>query len=337
MLRAWIASLGLIGFVGCAPKDEIRVYEAESDPPYNGVRKPVALLAAIVPQADRTSWVFKVSGPESAIAEAREATLEFLQSVEMPKSKDNKKAAGEDEGPAIRWKLPGGWTEADGGGEFRFKTISIPTKKDPLELTVSRLPPGGGRILPNVNRWRGQIGRNPISEKELPLITKKLTVAGAEATLVEVKGFTVEAPEEREPFQYTLPIGWQKTKKALFAALTFKVEKGERRATISVSAAGGDLDGNLNRWRKQMQLAPLDKTALLKESQALKIAGQDAIYVDYTAPGKEADRDRLLGIVVHLNGDQTFIKMSGPADLVEQEKAPFERFATSLTPRLQDE
>jgi len=47
----------------------------------------------------------------------------------------------------------------------------------------------GGRILPNVNRWRNQINRNFISEKELPLVTSKFPMAGVDATLIEMKGF----------------------------------------------------------------------------------------------------------------------------------------------------
>jgi hypothetical protein len=192
--------------------------------------------------------------------------------------------------------------------------------------------------LPNVNRWREQVNRNPISEKELPWITKKFPMAGVEATLVEVKGLKAEEPEEREPFQYVVPAGWQKTKKAAFAVLSFKVEQGAKRVAISVSPAGGALDDNLNRWRKQLQLPPLEKAALLKEAKSLKIAGQDAVYVDYAAPaGNDLGQDRILGAVVQFNGAQLFLKMSGAADLVEREKANFERFATSLAPRPQDE
>jgi hypothetical protein len=336
LLRVCIANVVFVGLIGCAPKDEIRVYEADSEPPYNVIRKPVTLLAAIVPQSDRVSWVFKVTGPEEAMADTREATLAFLKTVEFPKGKA--KRGADDDGPEVLWKLPPGWTDAEGGGDFRHKTISIPTKGESLELTVSKMPPGGGRILPNVNRWRDQMNRNPISEKELPLITKKYAMAGTEATLVEVKGYKLYQPEEREPFQYTLPAGWQKANKAAFAVLSFKVEQGQKRASISVSPAGGAIDDNLNRWRKQVQLPPLDKNALLKEAKSLKIAGQDAVYVDYTSPGgKELGQDRILGAILQLDGNQLFIKMSGATDLLEREKANFERFATSLKPRPNDE
>jgi len=44
----------------------------------------------------------------------------------------------------------------------------------------------------------------------------------------------------------------------------------------------------LNRWREQMSLPPQEKDELLKAAKSLKVAGQEAHYVDYATPaGKE--------------------------------------------------
>ncbi len=327
--RHLVASLLLVGVVGCAPKDEIRVYKADSEPAYNEIRKPVTLLAVIVPQTERMNWVFKVAGPEAEIAAQRDAILEFFKTVQFVK--DDPK--NDDDEPALVWQLPKTWIERPGDKKIRYKSISIPGKGDPLDLSVSLFDKRGGRILPNVNRWRKQIYRNEISERELPLITKTLPMAGVEATVVEMKGFEITQPEEREPFEYKLPEGWKKGTKVPFGLLSFRVEDGQKRATVSVTAAGGTLEDNLNRWREQVQLPKLDKDELLKTTKTLKIAGQDAVYVDYAGPAdKDAKKEpsRILGAIVRLQDAQLFVKMTGPVDLVEREKANFERFATSL-------
>jgi len=334
MFPIWIASLWIFTVLGCAPKEEIRVYEAASDPPDNSIRKPVTLLAALAPQTKRINWVFKVTGPTEAIAETRGAILEFFKTVEFPKVYAKKVPVQDHDEPALLWTLPASWTEKEKGGDFRYKTVTIPTKVGPLELTVSNLPGSSGKLLTNVNRWRGQVHRNAISEKELPLTTNKIRIAGVDATLVEINGFQFFVPEDPEPFQYVAPPEWLKSKKTAVSLLIFKIiEDFDEQAVVTVTPAGGTVEANLNRWREQVKLPAQDKHTLLKEAKSLKIAGQDAVYVDYTAPaGKDLDTRRILGAIVHLQGNQLFVKMTGPADLVERQKTNFEQFSTSLLP-----
>jgi len=66
---------------------------------------------------------------------------------------------------ALKWTLPKGWTEEKGGG-MRFATLKpgIPGK---IDVSVVVLAGNAGGELPNVNRWRGQIGLPPIDEKAL--------------------------------------------------------------------------------------------------------------------------------------------------------------------------
>lgn len=65
----------------------------------------------------------------------------------------------------LRWKLPKGWTETAGGG-MRFATLN-PPGPGKVELSVVCLPGEAGGELANVNRWRGQIGLEPLDEKAL--------------------------------------------------------------------------------------------------------------------------------------------------------------------------
>ncbi|BDU71251.1 hypothetical protein [Mesoterricola silvestris] len=65
----------------------------------------------------------------------------------------------------LRWTLPKGWTETPGSG-MRFATLN-PPGPGKIELSVVCLPGQAGGELANVNRWRGQIGLEPMDEKAL--------------------------------------------------------------------------------------------------------------------------------------------------------------------------
>jgi hypothetical protein len=58
----------------------------------------------------------------------------------------------------------------------------------PLDLTVTPLPLMAGELLPNVNRWRGQLGLPPTNEAEVSKDVTPVKVAGQDANLVDLTG-----------------------------------------------------------------------------------------------------------------------------------------------------
>ena len=56
------------------------------------------------------------------------------------------------------------------------------------DVNVAVLNGTGGGVLPNVNRWRGQLGLPPATEATLPAMTSALDVAGGQGTVVDVTG-----------------------------------------------------------------------------------------------------------------------------------------------------
>jgi hypothetical protein len=60
---------------------------------------------------------------------------------------------------ALKWKLPAGWGESFPGG-MRFASFKVPGAGK-IDGSVVTLPGDAGGELPNVNRWRGQIGLGP--------------------------------------------------------------------------------------------------------------------------------------------------------------------------------
>lgn len=105
------------------------------------------MLAAIVP-AGGQGWFFKISGVEAAVVGQVEKFEKLLKTLKI-------------EGAKPVWKTPEGWTEQGATG-MRAATFAIGEGTLKVECTVIALPnddpASDAYILPNVNRWRGQLG-----------------------------------------------------------------------------------------------------------------------------------------------------------------------------------
>lgn len=93
-----------------------------------------------------------------------------IHSYRVPKSKDS--AAGSavsgvsamaPSGADVVWTVPAGWNEVKSEQAMRVATFQAAGS----EVTVAAFPGTVGGNLANVNRWRGQIGLDPIGEPEL--------------------------------------------------------------------------------------------------------------------------------------------------------------------------
>ena len=148
------------------------------------------MLAALVPVGQQ-GWTFKVTGPVEALDKFAETFETFVQSVTFP-------------GDTPKWKLPAGWKEVAGGGQFRFATIRVASDDKeipPLEVAVSQVTLTADYLLDNVNRWRDQMSLAKITVAELPQETKTLSLPDKlAATLVKVTGKPKAGGMGRPPF-----------------------------------------------------------------------------------------------------------------------------------------
>lgn len=106
--------------------------------------------------------------------------------------------------------------------------------------------------------------------------------------------------------------------------------QGAEEADLSVfvfpGAAGGLLD-NVNRWRGQIGLGPLDAAKLADECTSLKTStGLDITVVDMTGSNQE----RILGAILPRGAESWFFKLKGPASLLGKEKNAFMEFLKSV-------
>jgi hypothetical protein len=145
------------------------------------------------------------------------------------------------------------------------------------------------------------------------------------------------AAAQGAPLQYTLPPGWQEKALAPMRLASFKVisPNGKENDVSVVSLpgmAGGDL-ANVNRWRGQVKLGPIDEDTLARSAEHVKANGHDFLVVDLVsdAPlGETPEKQRILAAILDENEHAWFIKMVGEDAAVAAQKSAFTDFLRSL-------
>jgi hypothetical protein len=301
---------------------------------------PTEMLGIIAPRG-KTTWFFKLTGLPDAVDQVKDGFARFARSLKF----------GND-GP--QWNLPEGW-QAEPGTQMRFATIRIASAAGPLEMSVIPLPTGAGafesQLLANVNRWRDQVGLGPLTAAQLAA-SKEIIKSELDGEPVwftdfvgESKGNSMggpsagkapprEAPTAKAarklPFDCQIPEGWKAGQAGQFQSAVFDIVDGDQKASVTVSAAGGDLAANINRWRGQVGLADASAAEIIQQAQRIQIDGHEATHVELIGPGSAARGKTILGVIVEAQGKQWFIKLTGDTELAAAEKPRFEEFLKSI-------
>ncbi|MFO1459128.1 MAG: hypothetical protein U1G08_06930 [Verrucomicrobiota bacterium] len=148
-----------------------------------------------------------------------------------------------------------------------------------------------------------------------------------------MKGPVAPPPSTGLP-NWTVPAGWKSVPASTMRLASFVVEGANGQSgDLSVVALGpsaGGLLANVNRWRGQMALSPLDDAGLSRESSKLSTpAGDEAVIVDLAGEGASAGK-RMLAAVVSRPDRTWFYKLTGDAPLVAAQKEAFLGFVKSV-------
>jgi hypothetical protein len=334
--------------VGCKPREEIQRYQVPksetaskaraSHPagPDSDVAAEAAsdrLLAAVVPQNDKV-WTFKLAGPQDAVAPHAEAFRSLLRSLQFADGKP-------------QWKLPEGW-RAGASSIYRFATLEIESAGRKLELTVvpddKPADDEGAIVLTSVNRWRNQMGLSKVSEEQLAKETEQLPFAGGAATVVDLTGRlsaggrrTVPGAAPAQPgpsaLKADVPAGWQPGQLTVSRGgitlrheAAYEVVDGKRRLDITVDRLPAQpLLQNINRWRGQIKLEPIDDKQLAQQLRKLPVGELSADYVELVGPEQS-----ILGAVLARGAEGWYVKLMGGPELTQREKQNFENFVKSF-------
>lgn len=205
-----IVCLAVLPLAGCGERPEIRTYRTP--------RRDRMIVALV--ESDAATWFFRLAGQRERVDAVADAFERFVDSLSF---------AGAGQGGPT-WKLPAGWKELPKTAPQnlnpsfpRFATIQIEdTKRDPLEIAVTRLPAptvdplalaaagfnrwllagAGGELLTargqfllgNVNRWLGQLRRSAAEPAELAMYVRPHAVGELRVIVFDATGFLKATP-----------------------------------------------------------------------------------------------------------------------------------------------
>lgn len=130
------------------------------------------------------------------------------------------------------------------------------------------------------------------------------------------------------------PKSWLKLPAVQFRDLNFRFgESGLGECYVSILS--GSVGDNVNRWFRQFGKEALDPAGI-DALEKVSIAGTQGVWVETSGDygsGMGADAKPgygLAGVIAQVNGQILTVKMLGPKDEVEAEKAALQGFANSL-------
>jgi hypothetical protein len=350
-LSMLFSALGCLAvFVAGCQKDDIQLYVApkpvEVKPAApEGDGPPERMLGAVIPHDD-DYWFLKLKGPEALVAKHKADFDQVLRSFRFLDQQDK----------PVAWTTPTGWSTQP-ETENRYATLTC----DTLELTITVLRPRPdpmmSAVVSNINRWRRQLGLNPIIGTELPQVSTNVKLESGTAVAVDFMGIAQKSagmpgapfhkggPPKAQaarppappaaPFEYTVPNGWTAMPDKggpIRPAAAFEVVEGNQQATVTVtrlSGGSGSVAMNIDRWRGQVGLKPATPEEL-KNVGEITVGGIKSPYVDLSGPKTDRDQLRMLAAIV-TQGDTTwYFKFFGSAELINRQKATFEAFMSSV-------
>lgn len=86
---------------------------------------------------------------------------------------------------SLEWVLPKDWTSELHQGGMRYATLR-PMGQDKVDVSVVPLGGSAGGELANVNRWRGQIGLDPITDMELAALRTQVRTQAGPVTVFDL-------------------------------------------------------------------------------------------------------------------------------------------------------
>lgn len=175
-------------------------------------RWPTRVLMAATRHQD-TLWLFKMSGPDELVAAQRSSFLEFLESLQFhadadseasPRPADSEPSPSSSPSPTVaqqqpgagparatpalpQWEVPAGW-QPQAAGPLLIARYFIAEPEGRAEVTVSAFPGDSGGLLANVNRWRSQVGLEPIQATDADKLVERFDAPSGQVSLVDMTG-----------------------------------------------------------------------------------------------------------------------------------------------------
>jgi hypothetical protein len=286
--------------------------------------------------------------------------------------------------PPIDWTLPPGWRQSSTGGQqFRLATLLAPGSAGDVEVTLTSFAGGVGGVLENVNRWRTQLGLQPIGESGIKDYVRTLSEPTGEITLVTIdeggekallaamvvpkdqsatyvikavgtpadiakitpdlasmsrsirpkplEGAAAERPAAaaedaragigERASAWVAPSHWQRAAGDAMVAVSYSAstEAGEAKiVAMSLRGDGGGVLANVNRWRGQVGLSPIESSPPADNLHAPGSTLTDVARADGS--------DRVVAVIVPAGSGTWYFRLRGNSASVERERSAFDAF-----------
>jgi len=125
----------------------------------------------------------EVRGSGTMSGEAAPTPAPAPQRMEvLPGMKEAAQAA-----PELTYTVPEGWEEFP-PQSVRKANFRVSDASGQAEIAVTVFPGDVGGTLANVNRWRGQVGLDPLTEEGLNTVTREIVISAHGGLLVDLPG-----------------------------------------------------------------------------------------------------------------------------------------------------
>lgn len=134
-----------------------------------------------------------------------------------------------------------------------------------------------------------------------------------------------DIPPNTPPISYQLPPGWtQQPGTDMRFATLIAPDKTQIAITVFPGDVGGEL-ANINRWRKQLDLAPIAQNDLNQSVKSIPTPAGTALYVDLSNHDQ-----RMLAAMLPRDNQTWFLKLMGPTQHIAPHTAEFMAILKSL-------
>ena len=232
--EADISKLAEAVTVGDQPAD---LYDLAGTAPGGG---PAERILGVILHRGDTAWFFKMTGEAGLVEQQKPAFVAFLKTVQFvglaaPATMDLSQlppshppiagtslgtqnslvpnantlvTGGLVDGSKPTWTVPAGWQEGQLAQFLVAKYVIAGAGGAQAAVNVSSLAGDGGGLLPNVNRWRAQLGLPPVTETDMANLPT-MDASGGKATLIELSGTDGRTGKPAQTVGVVLPLGGQ--------------------------------------------------------------------------------------------------------------------------------
>ena len=138
----------------------------------------------------------------------------------------------------------------------------------------------------------------------------------------------VDFANQASEITYTVPATWTEYAPSSVRKANFNIKDANGTAEVSVTVFPGTVGGylaNINRWRQQITLDPIDESKLNEILIPYTISNHQGYYTLL-----EGNTQSILGALLQFHGVTWFVKMQGSLLTVQNEKESFLNFLSSV-------